>query len=313
MTPADAGIVTIQSSLATFGAGLASTLLLVPALRVAIASARRPAAARRRRRVVPAVGGSSVMLGVLLLVPMGGDGLFVAWSDARLGAGLCLAVGLFVLACTPAYRALPGWQRVLLHGLFALGAVAAGLRPAGSCSELAAFGIGAAWIVGCTHALGAFARVDGLAAGCGAIAATFVAVASLLLGAPDWGDLDLGLAGALLALLAYELSGGRFRATLGEAGSLGVGFLLGLACLRLAESVHPAARPAFALLLAPPALELALQLAHRFRPRHDAAPELHLHAAFCRLGLSPFRATVLLWSASAVSGLAALRLLGLLA
>jgi hypothetical protein len=290
------------SGLLTVATALGVALVLVPLLCLAFAPPGRGGGPALRRDTAARIGSSSVFLAVAVLVPMGGDGLAVRWSDARLGLGLLLAAGLLVVSMTGEYRRLDRRQRLLLQGGFAFTATLLGLQPAGVTPPVVACGIGTLLLLGCCNATVALRGPDGFAAGALSVSAAFLALAAALLGVPEWSDLNLGLCGALVALAGFQLGSSRFKVDLGDSGHLCVGFLIGLSLLRLSAAAAPGTRLALVLFLALPIVDIAL--ARACRPSIYAL----LHAR----GLTAARTVLLLWLLTAVTDLAAIRLLHLI-
>lgn len=299
----------LLSDLLTFGTALAVALALIPLFRLALIPLTRGGPAATSRVTRARIGSLSVFIAVAILLPMGGDGLAVRWSDARLALGMLLAAGLMVVGMTKDYRALEHRPRLALQAAFGFTATLVGLRPAGIAPDIVACGIGAAMLVGCSNALRFVDAQAGLAAAGAAITAAFLALAAHLLGVHEWCDLNLGLSGALLALLAFNQFGGRFKVDLGESGCLCVGFLFGLTLIRLSSAALPGTRPALALFVALPIIEALFTAGrHHFaRPRNIE----HLYDLLFALGLSKLQALILFSAVTAVTSIAALRLLHL--
>jgi UDP-N-acetylmuramyl pentapeptide phosphotransferase/UDP-N-acetylglucosamine-1-phosphate transferase len=218
---------------------------------------------------------------------------------------------------TRTYERLDGRQRLWLQLAFAITASIVGLVPAGVRPAWVAHGLGALFLLACTNALRGLDSTDGLSSIVAACAAAVMACVAHSTGSPAWGDLNLGLCGALLALLAYNVTHGRLRAELGTGGTLAVGFLLGASILRLGEQATPPDRLWLMLPLALPLLNLALILAHRHvrnLPLDVGRPHLrdHLHHQLLRAGLTVPQVFVLYSAASCMTGLVALQSLGLL-
>jgi UDP-GlcNAc:undecaprenyl-phosphate GlcNAc-1-phosphate transferase len=297
------------SNLFTFVTALGVALLLIPLFRLALIPLSRHGTMQLPHDVAARIGSIAVFLAVAMLLPMGGDGLAVRFADGRLALGLLLAAGMLVTGMTSEYRRLEPLQRLFLQGAFACTATLVGLRPSGVAPEFIACCTGVAILVVCSNAPRVLDDCDGLAAGCGAILAAFLALAAHRLGVLEWCDLNLGLCGALLALTGFSLSHGRFKVCLGDSGCLCLGFMLGLTLLRLSAAAVPGTRLALAFCLGVPLLETLYSLARRttLRDIFRLDAHEHLHDRLCAAGLTPRQTLVLYWAATALTGLATLR------
>jgi UDP-N-acetylmuramyl pentapeptide phosphotransferase/UDP-N-acetylglucosamine-1-phosphate transferase len=303
----------VVSNFLTLATALVVALVLIPLLRLTLAPLWGGTRLGPRAGAAAQAGALAVFVAVAALLPMGGDGIAVAWSDARLGLGLVLAAGLLLVAMTEDYRRLGLVARLALQACFALTATLVGLRPSGVEPALLSCLTGTVLLVVCANAFRGLDATDGLAAGTACIVAAFLAVAANWLGAHEWTDLNLGLCGALLGLVAFDLAGGRFKASLGEAGCLFVGFLVGASLLRFSAAAIPGTRPALALVLALPVLEwiMSARRAKRGVSSENASAH-HIYDLLLHLGLGRRQALILCWTAAGVSGLAMLRFLRLL-
>ncbi|MFQ5600021.1 MAG: hypothetical protein ACE5G2_05655 [Candidatus Krumholzibacteriia bacterium] len=303
----------VYALLTTLTALIVATIL-IPLLRVVLAPLLGVEPQPITNRLPAAAGSASVLLAVVALIPMGGDGLVVAVGNSRLALGMLLALGLLVLGTTRSYRRLEARQRLWLQAGFAVMATLVGLLPSGVSPAPVAHATGVLILLVSMNTLGHLDSLDGLAAGSAALATAFLALIAQGLGAPEWSDLNLGLCGALLALLAFNLAGGRFRAELGAGGGLAVGFLLGVSLLALSEQAVPGSRPFLALPLALPFMNLLVVVLGRGasgRPFDDDRRD-RIHELLLDFGLTSRQVLALSWTLSATTGLAALRLLDLL-
>ena len=262
-------------------------------------------------------GGLGVLLSVAVLVPVGGDGFLLNIVEPRLAIAMLLALGLLLVGMTRTYQRWNGRQRFWLQLAFAATASVAGLIPSGVRPEGFAYVIGALFLVASMNALRALDSAEGLASLIGAITASVMALVASSSGTQAWGDLNLGLCGALLALLAYNLTHGRFRAELGTGGTLAVGFLLGASMLRLGEQTVPTDRVWLALPMAIPLLNLAFVLLARHihnRPLDIECPTArdHLHHQLLRAGLTVPQVAILFATTTGLTALVSLQFLGLL-
>jgi UDP-N-acetylmuramyl pentapeptide phosphotransferase/UDP-N-acetylglucosamine-1-phosphate transferase len=262
-------------------------------------------------------GGLGVLLAVAVLVPVGGDGFLLPIVESRLAIAMAIALGLLLVGMTRTYQRLNGRQRFWLQLAFATTAAIAGLIPSGVRPDGMAHVLGALFLVVSMNALRSFDSADGLASVIGAITAAVLALVASSSGAQAWGDLNLGLCGALMALLAYNVTHGRFRAELGTGGTLAVGFLLGASMLRLGEQTVPNDRVWLALPMALPLLNLACVLVLRHIRNRPLDIECHitrdhLHHQLRRVGLSTPQVVILVVTTTALMALVSLQFLGLL-
>lgn len=302
----------LWSSLLTWATALGVAMVLLPACRAVFVSARIGGALRLRRNASTRAGVLGILLAVLCLLPMGGDGFVVDWGDARLAVGLLLATALAIVALSRDYRALDMRRRLALQGLFAVTAVCTGLQPAGVSPPIVACGVGALLVVACANALRTLDGLEGLAPGTAAIVAACFAVVAEHAGLPEWRDLSLALCGALLALLPFSCTRGPHRIALGDPGCLVVGFLLGLVLLRVSGGVAPGTRHALGIPWALPALHAAWLAARALWPQRLARSSERFYEVLLDAGIPAWRSRFLLWLATAVLSLLSLRLLHVL-
>ncbi len=226
----------------SFGLALVLTaVLVIPVRRLAIrlGAVDEPGGRRVHDRPTPRMGGAAIFFSLAVVIPVaagvGGDmgtGLAAfTYPTILLGlAGLLMAMGAMddVLGLS-AWVKLAVQAVVVLIGL----ALLVGVTPVdfgfwrtpgwlGPLAFLFAF----VWVLTITNAYNLVDGLDGLAAGIGAIAATSLAVVAWLNGA-DLALLALiTLVGALLGFLVHNRPPA--RVFMGDAGTLPVGFLLGI-------------------------------------------------------------------------------------
>jgi len=175
------------------------------------------------------------------------------------------------------------------------------------------------WLVTVTNAFNLLDGLDGLAAGCGAIAAGWLALMAWGAGNREALLLALGLGGAAVGFLRYNFHPARLF--LGDEGSYSMGFLLGVLAveaLRLQLQPQPGPGPEFGpepvstaipilvplLLLGLPLADTAWAVLRRLRARRSifAPDQEHIHhRLLARLGSQP-RAVLLLWGLSLALG-----------
>lgn len=167
------------------------------------------------------------------------------------------------------------------------------------------------WILVLINALNFMDNMNGLCAGLGAIGAWWFGVRAAAQDQYLVALIAFVTFGALMGFLPYNFP--RARAFLGDAGSHLVGYLL--AVLAILPHFYSAKQhnPRWVVLipllvLAVPLLDLAWVVLLRWRQGKPfyVGDTNHLSHRLVRLGLSPTRAVVLIWIASALCGLACL-------
>jgi UDP-GlcNAc:undecaprenyl-phosphate GlcNAc-1-phosphate transferase len=174
------------------------------------------------------------------------------------------------------------------------------------------------WIVAITNAINFMDNMDGLAAGVGAIAAGLFMVATIL--NAQWfiaAALAL-LVGALIGFLAFNFPPAKIF--MGDGGSLVIGFMLAILTARTTY-YHPE-QPEFALgggwygvfmpvvVLAIPLYDLASVTLIRLRQGRSpfVGDQQHFSHRLVQRGLSLRGAVVVIWAATAVTGLGGISL-----
>ncbi len=265
---------------------------------------------------VPRVGGIPVVLahaasvGALVLIGGGapiasGRHASLLWAMLPSGA-LVFLIGLLddLIGLKPTQK---------LAGQLAAAALAcwAGLYRNGAEGLFAgnAWGLMAmmVWLVGCSNAFNLIDGADGVASGTGLFAALTMLAAGIL-----YGDFAIvlamaPLAGALLAFLRFNFNPASIF--LGDCGSLWIGFMLGgygVAWSQQAPTFLGALAPVVALSI--PLLDMTLAVARRFISGKAifTADAGHIHHRLLNRGLSVRRVALVLYAASAVTGLSAL-------
>ena len=249
------------------------TSVLVPVLRLIL----EPGVVLPRRVPLhsPAAAGSlSVLLAAAVLLPMGGDGLLVPFNDTPIAFGLFAALLLVLLGSTRVYRAMPSYGRLGLQAAVAYLAALGGVHAQTGSTPIHLLSVAVLLV-----AMNAFQALDGkhgLAAGAAAVVAGFLACVSQTFQEQGLSDLNLGLSGALFAVLVFQVVPQiRLRVELGTGGRLAVGFLIGISYLRLGPQAVPQAQAWMVLPMLVPLLALAVvvlvatlrRLPAGFRPR----------------------------------------------
>ena len=249
------------------------TTVLVPVLRLML----EPGVVLPRRVPMhtPAAAGSlSVLLGAAVLLPMGGDGLLVPFNDTPIAFGLFAALLLFFVGSSRVYKALPVYGRLGLQTAVAFLAALGGVHAQTGSTPIHFLSVAILLV-----AMNAFEALDGkhgLAAGAAAVTAGFLACVSPAFNEHGLGDLNLGLSGALFAVLVFQVVPQiRLRVELGTGGRLAIGFLIGVSYLRLGPQATPTAQTWMALPMLVPMLALVAamllpalrRVSGTFRPR----------------------------------------------
>jgi UDP-GlcNAc:undecaprenyl-phosphate GlcNAc-1-phosphate transferase len=315
--PAWRTIMDVLSSPAAFwwrplGVGMAAAA----ATALALAAARRFLPAARfldlpgdplqvHTRPIPRLGGVGIFAALLVV------GSARRWADDPLLARALLpGAAIFALGCADDALHLPARLRLAVQLAAGFLAAALGFRFPGLPPpvDVAA---AALLLAGCANALNWLDGVDGLAGCVAATGAALLAVAFHGTGMQALCDLHAALCGALLVFLAHNVSRGSRQVFLGDAGSMGCGFLLALSALALGRVAPGPSRFAPWLFLAVPLAEFGstiLRRALRRRPLLEGDRE-HLYDRLLRRGVPWRRVLLLHWSAALAAGIVALRLL----
>lgn len=167
------------------------------------------------------------------------------------------------------------------------------------------------WLVTVTNAFNLLDGLDGLAAGCGAIASGWLALLAWEAGNREALLLTLGLGGAAVGFLWYNFYPARLF--LGDEGSYSLGFLLGMLTLEALQPgpgrgsiSEPVSVPILVplLLLGLPLADTAWAVLRRLWARRSifTPDQEHIHhRLLARLGSQP-RAVFLLWGLSLALG-----------
>jgi UDP-GlcNAc:undecaprenyl-phosphate GlcNAc-1-phosphate transferase len=217
--------------LVTFFVSIAASVLLGAVMRrvsAAIGAVVPPRPDRWHNSPTPSMGGVAIAVATitgLALTVFGADSLGGAWVPVLLAALAMFAVGVMDdrLQLSPLAKLVAS----LAIGAF-LVFVMAGAEPEGSI-PLSSTLIATVWFAGVCHAINLLDNMDGLAAGVALIATLFLA---FLLGkslGPGLVLLLLGMAGALVGFLYWNMPPARLF--MGDSGSLFIGAVLASASL----------------------------------------------------------------------------------
>ena len=164
------------------------------------------------------------------------------------------------------------------------------------------------WLLLTTNALNLIDGLDGLCAGMGLLATLTLFGAALISGNFPLAHATLPLAAALFGVLFYNFNPA--TVFLGDSGALLIGFLLGCYGMLWTEKTATLLSVTVPLLaLSIPLLDVSVSVVRRFLRNRPifSADRGHIHHKLLELGLSPRRAVLILYLASALpAGLALL-------
>ena len=291
---------------------------LTPAVRVLaeqLGAVDLPGGRRIHEQPTPRMGGLAIAAGFF------GAALFFARLSGPILALLLGGALVVLMGAADDARGLSPLWKLALQSLAALTAMRCGVRIEALSLPSAALPflplgrlsgpVTLLWLVGCTNAVNLIDGLDGLAAGVSLISSLTLFEAALLAGEPNAALLLAALAGACLGFLPRNVHPAEIF--MGDAGSQFLGFVLG--CV----SVIGTLKLQTALTFSVPLLALSLPLADTacafFRrllrgQSPFRADRGHFHHRLLALGFSQRQAALLLYGASALSGLAALFLAG---
>ena len=213
--------------------GLVSVVLTPLALRLALRwqILDRPGAIKAQASPVPYLGGAAIVVSFAAVVavaavvrpPVSGLwGLFVL-----LGMAVCLSL----MGLADDIRGLGPWVRLAVEAAAAAGVLATGSRAQVFGNHVADEVVTVLWIVGVTNAFNILDNMDGLSAGVAAISALSLFVVAYLNGQFLVAVMALALVGCAAGFLRHNFHPARIY--MGDAGSLFLGFMLSVLCLRL--------------------------------------------------------------------------------
>lgn len=208
----------------------------------------------------PAASGSlSVLVAAAVLLPMGGDGVLLPFTDTPIAFGLLSALLLFFAGSTRLYRSLPFVGRLVIQTAMAVLVALGGVHA--QAGTLTTHVMTVAVLLVSMNAFEALGRARGLSTAAGTVAAGFLACIAPAFSEHGLADLNLGLCGALLAVMAFQVvPRNRIRVELGSGGRLAVGFLIGMSYVRLAPQAVPDARIWMVLPMALPLVALVIAM-----------------------------------------------------
>jgi UDP-GlcNAc:undecaprenyl-phosphate GlcNAc-1-phosphate transferase len=170
-------------------------------------------------------------------------------------------------------------------------------------NPIVTYGITLFWIVGVTNALNLIDGMDGLAGGISCIAALFWGILSLAAGYAISAFFAFTLAGAALGFLVFNKPPAKIF--MGDSGSLILGFSLALLPLIENGEENPTKELLIAItLLIIPIFDTLAAIFRRIRLKKSIAhPDRdHLHHKFLKIGFSPKKILVLVYTIGVFSG-----------
>jgi UDP-GlcNAc:undecaprenyl-phosphate GlcNAc-1-phosphate transferase len=253
---------------------------------------------------MPRVGGVAIVLayfaafGALLFEGRHGS-LMSQWSIA-VSPLLAAVITIFVIGLLDDLHGLTHWQKLAGQLAAAGAAYWAGIRiagPHGNTAHWWSLPATVGWLLLCTNAMNLIDGVDGLAAGVGLLATTTAFLVAMLQGNIQLALLTVPLIGALFGFLRFNFNPATIF--LGDSGSLFIGFLLGCYGVlwgQKSTSLLGSIAPLMALSI--PLLDTVIAMARRLSHNRSIfeADRAHLHHRLLDRGLTPRRATLLLYS-----------------
>jgi UDP-GlcNAc:undecaprenyl-phosphate GlcNAc-1-phosphate transferase len=296
-----------------FGVPLVLTLLMTPSviwLAGKYGCIDHPGGRRVHCDPTPRSGGLAFFTGVLPI-------FFFIQLDDRLVSYLVASFLLVLVGAVDDWKQL-GFKVKLLAILAAITIVILGgdivVRDIGTYGSVGQIHLGVLaipftylCIVGVTNAMNLIDGLNGLAGGISFIASLFMALVAYLSGNHLLAGLCLAFAGAVGAFLRYNMLA-RAHIFMGDSGSLFLGFSLSVFSIMLTQDPRYHVEPMFPmlLLLVPIFDTLRVMGLRAFSGRNPfEADTNHLHHVLLRAGFSQRKSVVLLWSLTAVLGLAA--------
>jgi len=292
--------------LAAFGAALVAALAGTP---VALKAALRfgildsPEERKIHSDPVPYLGGMAIILAFAAAVVVGGfmEGFGSTYGEvaAILAGGLVLAgIGLW-----DDLRFIHARVKFIAEIIVAGAVYLTGVRISLFHVPLLDLGLTVVWLVGVTNALNLLDNMDGLSAGVSAIASVCFFFLAALSGQFLVASLAAALAGCALGFLWYNRPPARIF--MGDAGSLFLGFMLGVLGIKLRfANIERVTFFVPVAVLGVPILDTCLVIAARikrgvspFRPGQD-----HISHRLVRIGIPPKAAVGLLYAAAAGFG-----------
>ncbi len=269
-----------------------------------------------KRRVhthpIPRMGGLAIFFGFLVSV------LLYADIDRQVQGLLLGSVLIFTLGMVDDIIPLPAWFKFIVQIVAAWISVAHGIKLEmisnplfTSESEFLNFGslsipITIIWIVGITNSVNLIDGLDGLAVGVSAISSMSMLVIELVLGQINVVVILAALVGACIGFMPYNFNPARIF--MGDSGALLLGYVLAnISIMGLLKFYTVISFTVPLLALGLPIFDTLFAIVRRVvKGQNPMSPDRgHFHHRLIDMGLSQKQAVAVLYSISAVLGLAA--------
>jgi len=297
-----------------FGFPLVITLLMMPSIiRLAgkYGCIDHPGERRVHTNPTPRWGGLAFFIGILPI-------FFFMNLDNRLISYLAASSLLVLVGAIDDWKQL-GYAAKLFATLAATSVVVFGgdvvLRSIGTYGSFGQISLGPAaipftylCIVGVTNAMNLIDGLNGLAGGISFIASLFIAIVAYVSGNQVLAGLCVAFAGAIGAFLRYNMLA-KAHVFMGDSGSLFLGFSLAFFSVTLTQDARCRVEPMLpVLLLLVPIFDTLRVMALRLFTGKNPfkADTNHLHHLLLKAGCSHRKSVLLLWSITALFGLAAM-------
>ena len=261
---------------------------------------------KQQAHVVPYGGGPAMAVALVVAVAAGWlvfsarfDAFSAGPGDGPLWPVVAGAVVLLVLGAVDDHRALRARPKLLVQGLVCAMAVWFGDLAIDSLRHwpVLAYGVAWAWLVVVSNAYNLLDHADGMAAGCALVSLAVLLSGSLSSGDPRLSLLWVGMMGVLAGYLWWNRPPARIY--MGDAGSLPLGFLIGVGTLSVtfwpqAEGGSPLALATPFLITAIPLFDTTAVVVKRLRRGRPImqGDRNHISHRLGRLGLSPLATLV---------------------
>ena len=219
---------------AVFATTTAVAVILTPlALRLALRwqILDRPSEIKAQESPVPYLGGAAIVVAFALVIGVAAVIRPPVSGLADLWIILGMAVGLSLIGLADDIRGLGPWIRLGLEAAAGVGVLATGTHILVVGSRPLDDLLTIIWVVGVTNAFNILDNMDGLSAGVSAISSLSLFIVAYLNGQFLVAVLALALVGCAAGFLRHNFHPARIY--MGDAGSLFLGFLLAVLCLRL--------------------------------------------------------------------------------
>ena len=218
----------------------------------------QPVGYKAHGRPTPYLGGAAVLLAFLLAAfALGG-------SSSRVLPIALGAFGLWMVGTVDDRRFLAPWVRVAAEAVAAAALWATGLGWSPFDSDIANLLLTTLWVVGLVNAFNLMDNTDGAAATVAAVTGLCIAGIALAEGDPAIAALALGLAGACMGFLPYNLAAPA-RIFLGDGGSIPIGFVVAASLMALWDTSDWNLLISASMLAGLPILDTALVMISRRR------------------------------------------------